>query len=141
MKKSMILSLGFLVFTLAFYGCQAPGGNVSDEQLINNVMAEWKAAFEAKDLNRLMILFSENYISSSGSSKLAMRERMAGAIERGSLDNVKTNIQNARMNVLGNKAIFGPVEITRNDGTLILEYTLQKEEDKWLIIGSKRREN
>lgn len=141
MKKSMILSLGFLVFTLTFCGCQAPGGNVSDEQLIDNVMAEWKAAFEAKDLNRLMILFSENYISSSGSSKLAMRERMAGAIERGSLDNVKTNIQNARMNVLGDKAIFGPIEITQDNGTLILEYTLQKEEDKWLIIGSKRREN
>ena len=141
MKKSVILSLGFLFFMLAFCGCQSPIENASDEQLIHNVMAEWKTAFEAKDLNRLMILFSEEYVSSSGSGKLAMRERMAGAIERGSLDNVKINIQNARMNVLGTKAIFGPVEITSDGGTLTIEYTLQKEEDKWLIAGSKRKED
>ena len=141
MKKSMILSLGFLVLTLAFCGCQAPGGNASDEKLIKTAMSKWKVAFEAKDLDRLMMLFSENYLSSTGSSKLAMRERMAGAIERGSLDNVKTNIQNARLNILGDKATFGPVEITDDNGTLTLEYTLQKEEDKWLIVGSKRKEN
>jgi hypothetical protein len=88
-----------------------------------------------------MMLFSEEYISSSGSSKLAMRERMAGAIERGSLDNIKVNIQNARMNILGDKATFGPVEITRDNGILVLEYTLQKEQEKWLIYGSKRKEN
>ena len=70
-----------------------------------------------------------------------MRERMAGAIERGSLDNVKINLQNARMNVLGDKATFGPVEITQDRGMLTIEYTLQKEEDKWLILGSKRKEN
>ena len=140
MKKSVILSLGILAFTLTFCGCQSPVVNVSDEQLIKNVMAEWKAAFEAKDLNGLMILYSENYISSSGSSKLAMRERMAGAIERGSLDNVEINIQNARLVVLGDKATFGPVEIRDSSGALTIEYTLQKEEDKWLIIGSKRKE-
>jgi hypothetical protein len=141
MKKSVILSVGFLVFALVFCGCQAPGGNVSDKQLINNVMTEWKAAFETKDLNRLMMLFSEQYVSSSGSSKLAMRERMAGAIERGSLDNVKINLHNARMNILGDKAIYGPVEITSDSGTLTLEYTLQKEEAKWFILSSKRKEN
>lgn len=141
MKKSVILSLGFLLFTLAFCGCQTPGGNASDKQLINKVMTEWKAAFEAKDLDRLMMLFSEEYISSTGSSKLAMRERMAGAIERGSLNNVQINIQNARMNILGNRATFGPVEVTRDGGVLTIEYTLLKEEDKWFILGSKRKEN
>ncbi len=70
-----------------------------------------------------------------------MRERMAGAIERGSLDNVKINIQNAKLTLVGDKAAFGPVEITLDSGTLALEYTLQKEDDKWLIISSKRQEN
>ncbi len=141
MKKSVILNLGFLVFAAAFCGCQTPVEGPSDEQLINTAMTEWKAAFEARDLDRLMVLFSENYISSTGSSKVAMRERMAGAIERGSLDNVEIKIQNAKLTLVGDKATFGPVEITLDRGTLAIEYTLQKENGKWLIVSSRRREN
>jgi hypothetical protein len=141
MKKFMILYLSFLVFTLVFGGCETPLVKTSDKQLINTAMSEWKVAFEAKDLNRLMKLYSENYLSSTGSSKLAMRERMAGAIERGSFDDVKVKIQDAKINTLGNQATFGPVEITLDRETLVLEYTLQKEESKWLIVNSKRKKN
>jgi len=141
MKKSVIPSLVFLVFAAVFCSCQTVVEGPSDEELINTVMTEWKAAFEAKDLDRLMVLFSENYLSSSGSSKIAMRERMAGAIERGSLDNVKINIRDAKLTLVGDKATFGPVEITIDSEMLALEYTLQKENDKWLIVSSKRRES
>lgn len=141
MKKSVILSLGLLVFAAVFCGCQTLVEGPSDEQLINTTMTEWKAALEAKDLDRLMVLFSESYISSSGSGKVAMRERMAGAIERGFLDNIEIKIQNAKLTLVGDKATFGPVEITSDRGTLAIEYTLQKENDKWFIVSSKRREN
>jgi hypothetical protein len=141
MKKSVILNLGFLIFAAAFCGCLSPVEGPSDEQLINTTMTEWKAAFEARDLDRLMVLFSENYISSSGSGKVAMRERMAGAVERGSLDNVKIEIQDAKLTLAGDKATFGPVEIILDRGTLAIEYTLQKEDGKWLIVSSRRREN
>ena len=141
MKKTVVLNLFFLIFAVSFCGCQTPVEGPSDEQLINTIMAEWKAAFEARELNRLMILFSENYLSSSGSSKIAMRERMAGAIERGSLDNVKIKIQDAKLTLAGDMATFGPVEIILDRGTLALEYTLQNEDSKWLIVSSRRREN
>jgi ketosteroid isomerase-like protein len=141
MKKSVILNLGFLVFTAAFCGCQTLVEGPSDEQLINTVMAEWKAALEAKDLGRLMVLFSEDYVSSSGSGKVAMRERMAGAVERGFLDNIEIKIQNAKLSLVGETATFGPVEITSDRGTLAIEYTLQKQDGMWLIISSKRQEN
>ncbi len=141
MEKSVILSLGLLVFAAALCGCQTPVKGPSDEQLINTAMTEWKAALEAKDLDRLMVLFSDNYISSSGSSKVAMRERMAGATERGFLDNIEIKIQNAKLTLVGDKATFGPVEITSDGGTLAIEYTLKKENEKWLIVSSKRREN
>lgn len=141
MKKSVILSLVFLVFVAVFCSCQTVVEGPSDEELINTAMTEWKAAFEAKDLDRLMVLFSEDYISSSGSSKVAMRESMAGAIERGSLDNVQIKIQNAQLILVGETATFGPVEITSDRGTLAIEYTLRKESGMWLIISSKRKEN
>ena len=105
------------------------------------MMTEWKGAFEAKDLDRLMVLFSENYMSAGGSSKVAMRESMAGAIERGSLDNVEINIQNAQLTLVGETATFGPVEIKSDRGTLAIEYTLEKEDMNWFIVSSKRRQS
>ncbi|MHC4587074.1 MAG: YybH family protein [Planctomycetota bacterium] len=141
MKKSVILSLVLLVFAMVICGCQTPAKGPSDKELINATMTEWKAALEAKDLDRLMAVFSDNYVSSSGSGKVAMRERMAGAIERGSLDNIKIKIENAKIMLVGDQATFGPVEITSDRGTLTIEYTLQREDVKWLIVGSKRQEN
>ncbi len=141
MKKLVILNLVLLIFTVVFCGCQTPVKGPSDKQLINTTMTEWKAALEAKDLDRLMALFSESYVSSSGSSKVAMRESIAGAIERGSLDNIVIKIENAQLTLLGDQATFGPVEITSDRGTLTIEYTLHREDVKWLIVSSKRHEN
>ncbi|MHC4243059.1 MAG: YybH family protein [Planctomycetota bacterium] len=141
MKKSVILNLVLLVFAVVFCGCQTPAEVPSDKQLIDTTMTEWKAALETRDLDRLMATFSHNYVSSSGSGKVAMRERMAGAIERGSLDNIKIKIENAKIMLVGDQATFGPVEMTSDRGTLTIEYTLQREDVKWLIVGSKRQEN
>ncbi len=141
MKRSVILNLS--LFALAAFlvcGCQTLGVGPSDEQLINTAMAEWKAAMAAQDIDKLMALFSEDYVSSRGSGKVAMRERMAGAIERGFLDDVDIKIEDAQITLEGNKATFGPVEITSDRGTFTLEYTLQKEDGAWLIVSSKRLE-
>ena len=141
MKSSVILNLSlFVLAPFLVCGCQTLGVGPSDEQLINTAMAEWKAAMAAKDLDKLMALFSEDYVSSRGSGKVAMRERMAGAIERGFLDDVEIKIEDAQITLEGNKATFGPVEITSDRGTFVLEYTLQKEDGVWLIVGSKRLE-
>ncbi len=141
MKRSVILNLSLLVLAAFLVsGCQTLGGGPSDEQLINTAMAEWKAALAAKDLDKLMALFSEDYVSSRGSGKVAMRERMAGAIERGFLDDVEIKIEDAQTMVEGDKATYGPVEFVSDRGTFTLEYTLQKENGAWLIVGSKRLE-
>ena len=141
MKKSVILNLSLAVLAAVLvYGCQTLGEGPSDEQLINTTMAEWKAALAAKDLDKLMALFSEDYVSSRGSGKVAMRERMAGAIERGFLDDVEIKIENAQIRLEGDKATFSPVEFVADRGTMTLEYTLQKENGTWLIISSKRQE-
>jgi len=140
MKKSVILNLSLVVLAVILCGCQTLGVGPSDEELISTTMAEWKAAMVAKDLDKLMATFSENYVSSRGSGKDSMRERLAGAIERGFLDNVEVNIENAQIMIEGDKATFGPVEFVADRGTMMLEYTLQNENGTWLIMGSKRYE-
>ncbi len=137
MKKLVILSLSLVVLAaLLVCGCQILGVGPSDEELVSATMADWKAALIAHDLDNLMGTYSENYVSTQGGGKDSVREFLAGAIEQGYLDNVKVNLEDAQITIEGDKANIGPVELTSDAGTYVLEYTLQKEEGIWLIVGS-----
>ena len=115
MEKSVILKLSLVVLAVALCGCQTLGVGASDEELISTTMAEWKAAMVAKDLDRLMATFSDNYVSARGSGKDSMRVRLAGAIERGFLDSVEVNIEDAQIAIEGDKATLSPVEFTSTE--------------------------
>jgi len=137
MKKLVILSLSLVVLAaLLVCGCQILGVGPSDEKLVSATMADWKAALIAHDLDKLMETYSEDYVSTQGDGKDSVREFIAGAIEQGYLDNVKVNLEDAQITIEGDKANVGPVELTSDAGTYVLEYTLQKEDGTWLIVGS-----
>ncbi len=141
MKKSFILNLSlFVLAAVLVCGCQILGVGPSDEQLVNTTMAEWKAALIAHDLDKLMATYSENYVSTQGGGKDSVREFIAGAIEQGYLDNTMINLEDAQITIEADKAKVGPVELTSDAGTYVLEYTLQKEDGTWLIVGSTRLE-
>ena len=141
MKKLVILSLSLIVLAaLLVCGCQILGVGPSDEELVSATMADWKAALIAHDLDKLMETYSEDYVSTQGGGKDSVREFLAGVIEQGYLDNVKVNLEDAQIMIEGDKANIGPVELTSDAGTYVLEYTLQKEEGIWLIVGSTRLE-
>ena len=141
MKRSVILNLSlFVLAAVMVSGCQTLGGGPSDEQLVNTTMAEWKAAMVAQDIDKLMAAYSEKYVSSRRSGKDSTRERMTRAFEQSFMDNVEVKIEDVQITIEGDKATFGPVEFVSDRGTLALEYTLQKENGAWLIVGSKRLE-
>ena len=138
MKKSVILNVSLAVFTAVLVcGCQTAGVGPSDEEIVSTTMAEWKAVLVAKDLDKLMAVYSEDYVSSRGAGKDSMRERMARAFDQGFMDSVKVKIEDAQITIEGDKATFGPVEFVSDRGTMKLEYTLRKENGAWLIVGSK----
>ena len=140
MNRSIIMELAIGVLAAVLIcGCQSIGGPC-DEELINCTMTDWKAALKARDLDRLMSTYSENYVSARASGKDSVRERMTGIFDRGWMDNVKVNLENAKTTIDRNKAEFGPVEFTSDEGMFIFEYTLQKNYGAWFITGSKRQE-
>ena len=140
MKKPVITNLGVAVLAAVLVcGCQSPGGP-SDEKLINTAMTDWKAAMAARDLDKIMAAYSENYVSVRGGGKDSMRGFIKGAIERGLMDNVKVNLEKAETTVEQDKAEFGPVEFVSERGTFAVRYTLQKETGTWLIVTTKRQE-
>ena len=142
MSRSAIAKLGLVVVALLLvFGCQVPAGKaLSDEELIRAAMAEWKAAREAKDLNRIMAAFSEKYVSADGTTnKDSMRDLFAHAIRTHRLDGVEANIENAEITIEGGKAMFGPIKLIGSSGsTVTFKYILQKEDGKWLIVGEER---
>ena len=139
MKESVIINLGVavLIATLA-NGCQS--AMPSDEELIKGTMTNWKATLTARDLDRLMATYSDNYASARASGKDAVRQRMTRIFDQGWMDNVKVNLENAKTTIDRDKAEFGPVEFISDEGTFTSEYTLQKKYGAWFIVGSKRQE-
>jgi ketosteroid isomerase-like protein len=138
MGKSVIVNLGVVALTVVmFCGCQILGSGPSDEDLVNATMADWKAALIAHDLDKLMETYSENYANTQGGDKDSVREFIAGVIDQGYLDNVKINLEDAQIKIEGDKADVGPVELTSDGGTYVLDYKLQKEQKAWLIVFSR----
>jgi len=139
MKKSVIMSSGVAVLIVVLAGgCQI--GTPSDEELINCTMTDWKAALIAQDLDKAVATYSENYVSTRGSGKDSIRERITRIFDRGYLDNVKVNLKDAETTIDGDKAEFCPVEFSSNEDMFTRKYTLQKEDGAWFIVGSKRQE-
>ena len=139
MKKSVILNLSLAVLVaILVCGCQTAGP--SNEQLVSTTMADWKASLIAEDLDKLMTVYSTNYVSTRGTGKDLMREFMTKAFESNFMENVEINIEGGKAMIEGDKATFGPVEFVSDRGTFTLEYKLQKEEEDWLIVGSTRLE-
>ena len=139
MKKSVItkLGMGVLIVVLAG-GCQI--GGPSDEKRINTTMADWKAALKARNLDKVMAVYSEDYASERVKGKDAIREFMTRAFNEGWLDNVNVNFEEAKPAIEEDKAQFGPVAFISDRGTMKVDYTLQKENGAWLIVSSKMQE-
>jgi len=136
MNRSVIteLAIGVLAAVL-ICGCQSVGGPC-DEELVNCTMTDWKAALIAQDLDKVMAAYSEDYTSTRG-GKDSVREFMTRVFEEGYLDNAKVNLEKVEITIEEDKAEFGPVEFVADMGTFTLEYTLQKEDKAWLIVGSR----
>ncbi|MHC4487719.1 MAG: Cif family virulence factor [Planctomycetota bacterium] len=139
MKKLVIMNSVVAVLMMVLAGsCQV--GGPSDKELINWTMTDWRAALKAQDLDRLMATYSENYVSARASGKDSVRERMKGIFDRGWMNNVKVNLENAKTTIDRDKAEFGPIEFISDEDKFSYEYILQKEYGAWFIVGSKRQE-
>jgi len=139
MKKPVIINLGVAILIVVLAGgCQSSG--LTDEKLINTTMTDWKAALTDQDLDRLMATYSDNYVSDRASGKDSVQERMTRIFEQGWMDNVNVNLEGAAITIDGDKAEFGPVEFTSDEGLFKRQFTLQKESGTWLLVGSKGQE-
>ena len=133
MKKSVIMKLGVVVLAAALIGgCQM---GATDEALINTTIGTWKEALIAQDLDKLMETYSEDYESMEGGDKEATREFMEEVFDQGWVDNAEVDLEEAETTIEENEAEVSGVELILEQGTITLDFTLQKEKGAWLIVG------
>jgi ketosteroid isomerase-like protein len=138
MKKSVIIKLGVVALAvLLISGCQI---GATDQELINATMTEWKEALIAQDLDKLMETYSEDFEGEMSSGKEETREFMAEVFEQGYVDGAEVDLEAAETTIEGDRAEFSGVELMLDTGPMTLDFTLQKEEQTWLIVGSESDE-
>ena len=137
MKKSTMVTLAALALIVSMGGCKSGPSNA---ELIGRTMGEWKTGVFAKDLDKVMAAYSEEYISERGDSKQRVREYMQTVFERGMTDNATIGFEQAEAVIDGRRATFGPVKFASDRGSFVMLYVLEREGKVWRIVGSKREQ-
>ncbi len=139
MDKSTIATVLTVTMLVAlFCGCVGLGKGPTDEELIAGVLADWKAALEAQDLDKLMVAYSEDFEGERGAGKAEVREFLSRAIDEGYLEGVEADLEDAETVVEGETASVGPVTLSSDMGSMSLDVTMQKEEvDRWRIVSTE----
>jgi ketosteroid isomerase-like protein len=110
----------------------------SDEEIISNSMVGWKAAFHAKDVDKMMAEYSEDYTGQNGEGKESVREFLVYMKDQGGFDGATMNTDNAKIEVEGDKATVGPILYTGNWGEMNFIRELKKEDDNvWRVVSGR----
>jgi ketosteroid isomerase-like protein len=110
----------------------------SDGELINLTMIQWKRALVAKDVDKMMAVYSEDFVTGDGSDKEDVRELVEWAIDEGYLDGIEVDLEVAEMEIEDGEATFDPVELKFVSGDRqSYGYTLRKENGVWRIVRSR----
>ncbi len=137
MKRSVFTMLGVVIITsVLLCGCQS-NSKCSQEKRINNTMADWRTALKTKNMDKVMAAYSENYASDRVDDKASIGDFMTRIFDEGWMEYVDVSFEEVAIIIEEDKAQFGPVEFISDNGTMRIDYTLQKEGGQWLIVSSK----
>ncbi len=114
-------------------GC-AGMGKKSDEELIGETMAQFKAALEAKNIDQIMTCVSEKFDHPEVGGKEEAKEMLQMGLDSGYADEGEVSLENMQItkNDDGTASVY-PVEASSVQGSISVEVVLVKEGDKWLV--------
>jgi ketosteroid isomerase-like protein len=137
MRKSAVTTLVTAALVIvAFNGCQSTPKGPSDEEQIATMVANWRAAFEAKDVDETMAAYSEDYSDPDTPDKATIRTRIEQAISMGYLDGLVVDTADAQTKVDENTATVTPVTIKAPMFSMTFALHLAKEDSGWLIVSA-----
>jgi len=117
-------------------GCASVSKGPSDDELIQGVVSQWKTAAVAKDLDKVMALYSEEFQHYEYGDKSGFRNFLQESIDMGYLENLEIEDSGAKTSYpkQGQASVY-PIEVKGSFGTATIELILQKESGNWRITG------
>jgi hypothetical protein len=135
MKASLVSLLVIGVIGAALCGCQTAAKGPSDQELLNKVVADWKTAAIAKDLDKLMPLYSEKFNHFEYGDKAGLKSYIKDAIDMGYLENATVNADGAKIVIEKDKANAYPIDLKASFGNASIRLNFTKEAAGWMISG------
>jgi len=133
MGKSLIAVV--VTVGLLASGCELAGGP-SDKAQLTAAIGQWKSAFEAQDLDKMMEPYSDDYEGERGEGKEGVRQFLKGLMDQGYLEEIDMDISDAGVKIEGDKATVGPIRYSGDWGEMETMRTLKKESDGvWRVVG------
>lgn len=108
---------------------------VAPEEGVKAAIQSWIDGTKAQDLDALMSAYSDDFTHYEYGDKAGIRDFMMQARDMGYLEGVEGSMEDAKVEVSGDKATIYPVELMGAFGAITFEYTLKKEEAGWKIIS------
>lgn len=133
MKKAMTLTFATLLAVTLIGGCASMGGGPSDEELVAKVLADWKAAALAQDIDAMLVSYSEDFENYEFGDKAGLKSFLQDAADMGYLEDAAIDIEGTKTTIEGDEATLYPVEMEAAFGSATIELVLKKEGDAWLI--------
>ena len=135
-----ILNMGILLGITAVFiasGCATTGSGLSDEEQIRALLGQWKEGILAKDADKIMATYSENFTHDGyeyqADNKAALRGFIEGGIDQGTFDDVELSMEYMDIVIEDGTATVYPIEYTIWEGTVTIELILAKEQAGWRI--------
>jgi hypothetical protein len=112
---------------------KAPAGP-TDQEMIQQMMIDVMSALTAKDVDKMVSYYADDFSSDNG-DKAATVAFLNGAKEQGFLDGIVVKTDAMLINVEGETAKVGPVNLEGAFGALALNFGLVKRDGKWLVLS------
>ncbi|MGI6461810.1 MAG: hypothetical protein ACOX5J_17295 [Candidatus Hydrogenedentales bacterium] len=135
-KRSYGILLLAVALAAALSGCATGKAPVSDEASIRETLAVLKAGLEGHNLDLILSVVSEEFVSDEGGSKTDFREYVAQLIDDGILSGAKMNLETARVTIEKDMATAENVALSGDRGAAQLDMDLKRESGgAWRIVG------
>jgi ketosteroid isomerase-like protein len=135
-RKKFLCGFFTLAFVVGLCGCASLGKGPSDEELIQQTLAQWKAGIESHDVDMMMATISEEFVSEEGSGKADFREFLTDLIDDGTLAGAQMDLESAMTTIEGDMATVENATLSGDRGSIVLHMDLKKEADGiWRIVG------
>ena len=138
---TLALSLVFLGLACVTTGCAMFRGGSGDEQLLREILRTYEAALDEGEVDKLISLYSEDYVSPDGADYEEATERLRRIVPMLERWEVEVSTLDTKIEITGETATLRPIIFQSPRGERSLKMVATKEPGGvWRITSTEMEE-